>query len=434
MTRLRRRLVVSAAVFAAAWVTLGPRLTARSVVTAKAEEVGLSSERLQRISQLNQRYIDDKQLSGVVSVVARRGRIAYFEAQGSMDIEAHTAMRKDAIFRIASMSKPITGVAIMMLMEEGRLRLTDPVSRFIPEFKEMKVAVLKHPGAPPPATTAGEAPPVPDYYTVPAAREITIRDLLTHTSGLESGTLGNRVGARIAPRDVSKTLADQIPRLAGVPLDFQPGAQWTYSPLAGIDTLGRIVEIVSGQTFDRFLKDRLFDPLGMRDTSFAPAADRQPRLMTLYNRSPRGLQRGETPGWLATRTFFSGGGGLWSTAEDYAQFAQMLVAGGELNGKRFLSPRTVDLMASNHVGDLYGGAGAGTRVQGMGFGLTVEVVLDAVTANRRTSNGSFGWDGAFGTHFWVDRKEQLIGVLMVQTPGTGITRDFENAVMQAIVD
>jgi CubicO group peptidase (beta-lactamase class C family) len=432
MRKLLRPLFLSAAVIAAAAVTVGPRLAARSVAPGRAEEVGLSSERLQRITQLNQRYIDDKQLSGVVSLVGRRGRIAYFEAQGSMDLEAHTAMRKDAIFRIASMSKPITGVAIMMLMEEGRLRLTDPVSRFIPEFKEMKVAVLKNPGAPVPAAAAGEAPPVPDYYTVPAAREITLRDLLTHTSGLESGTLGNRVGARIAPRDVGKTLADQIPRLAGVPLDFQPGAQWTYSPLAGIDTLGRIVEIASGQTFDRFLKERLFDPLGMRDTSFAPADDRKPRFVTLYNRSPRGLQRADTPAWLATRTFFSGGGGLWSTAEDYAQFAQMLAAGGELNGKRFLSPRTIDLMAGNHVGDLY--SGAGTRVQGMGFGLTVEVVLDAVKANRRTSNGSFGWDGAFGTHFWVDRKEQLIGVLMVQTSGTGITRDFENAVMQAIVD
>lgn len=434
MNKLPRPLFVSAALVAAAAVAAGLHVDARSAAAAKAEEVGLSSERLQRITQLSQRYIDDKLLSGVVAVVGRRGRIAYFEAQGAMDLEGRTAMRKDAVFRIASMSKPITGIAILMLMEEGKVRLTDPVSRFIPEFKEMKVAVLKNPAAPLPGAAAGETPPVPDYYTVPAAREITIRDLLTHTSGLESGNLGSRVGARIAPRDVTKTLADQIPKLAGVPLDFQPGSQWTYSPLAGIDTLGRIVEIASGQTFDRFLKERLFDPLGMRDSSFAPADDRKPRFVTLYNRSPRGLQRAETPAWLATRTFFSGGGGLWSTAEDYAQFAQMLVNGGELNGRRFLSPRTVDLMASNHVGDLYTGAGAGARRQGMGFGLTVEVVLDAVKANRRTSNGSFGWDGAFGTHFWVDRKEQLIGVLMVQTSGTGITGDFENAVMQAIVD
>src|SRR4051812_328630 len=258
----------------------------------------MSSDRLQRVTDVIKSYIDSGQISGAVTMVSRKGRIAYFEAQGLMDVEAHTAMRKDAIFRIASMSKPVTGVAILMLLEEGRLRLTDPVSRFIPEFKEMKVAVLKNPGAPLPAAAAGETPSLPDYYTVPAAREITIRDLLTHTSGLESGTLGSRVGARIAPRDVGKTLADQIPHLAAVPLDFQPGAQWTYSPLAAMDTLGRIVEILSGQSYDRFLKERLFDPLGMRDTSFAPSDDRKPRFVTLYNRSPRGLQRGETPAWL----------------------------------------------------------------------------------------------------------------------------------------
>jgi CubicO group peptidase (beta-lactamase class C family) len=201
-----------------------------------------------------------------------------------------------------------------------------------------------------------------------------------------------------------------------------------------MDTLSRIVEVASGQTYDQFLKTRLFDPLGMKDTAFFVTGDRASRVAALYGRSPRGLEKQDTPAWLATKTFFSGGGGLWSTAEDYAQFAQMLVNGGELNGQRILSPRTVDLMATNHVGNLYTGAGAGGRAQGMGFGLSMEVVLDAVDANRRTSGGSFGWDGAFGTHFWVDPKEKLIGVLMVQTPGTGVTRDFENAVMQAIVD
>jgi CubicO group peptidase (beta-lactamase class C family) len=432
MKKLLRSSVVCAAIVAAAALAPGLHVHAGSVANGKPEDVGLSSERLQRITQLNQHYIDDKQLSGVVSVVARRGRIAYFEAQGAMDLDAHAALRRDAIFRIASMSKPVTGVAIMMLMEEGKLRLTDPVSRFIPDFKEMKVAVPKESKAP--AAAQGQAAPAPEYYTVPAAREITIRDLLTHTSGLESGSLGNRIGARVAPRDVTKTVADWVSHLPAVPLDFQPGSQWTYSPLAGMDTLGRIVEIASGQPYDQFLKQRVFEPLGMKDTSFAPPADRKPRLMTLYGRTPHGLERQDTPAWLATSTFFSGGGGLWSTAEDYAQFALMLASGGELNGKRFLSPRTIDLMGSNHVGDLYSGAGAGTRVQGMGFGLSVEVVLDPVKANRRTSAGSFGWDGAFGTHFWVDRKEQLIGVLMVQTPGTGITRDFENAVMQAIID
>ncbi len=393
----------------------------------------MASARLPRIHDTVQRYLDAGQLAGAVTLVARRGRVAHFEAHGVMDLDAKTPMRKDAIFRIASMSKPVTGVAIAMLIEEGKVRLTDPVSRFIPSFKDTQVAVIK-PGYVAPAVPAGQPAPIPDYYSVPATREITVKDLLTHTSGLESGSLGNRLGGRIAPRDVTKTLADQVPNLAKVPLDFQPGSQWTYSLLAGMDTLSRIVEIAAGQTYEQFLKQRLFEPLGMKDTGFFVPADKVSRIAGLYNRTPKGIEKADTPAWLATKTFFSGGGGLWSTAEDYAQFAQMLVNGGELNGTRILGPRTIEYMATNQVGTLYTGAGAGGRAEGLGFGLSMEVVLDNVRANRRTSNGSFGWDGAFGTHFWVDSKEKLIGVLMVQTPGTGVTRDFENAVMQAIVD
>jgi CubicO group peptidase (beta-lactamase class C family) len=312
------------------------------------------------------------------------------------------------------------------------VRLTDPVSRFIPEFKNTKVAIVKASQASPAAPTASGQPREPETYTVPAEREITIRDLMTHTSGLESGGAGTREGARISPRSTSSNLAAYIPTLGVVPLDFQPGTAWRYSALAGIETLGRIVEIASGQTFDQFLKTRIFDPLGMRDTAFYPTDDRASRVVTLYERKDGKLTRTDTPGWLATKTLFSGGGGLWSTAEDYMQFAQMLVNGGALNGKRLLSPRTVDLMATNHVGDLY--AGVAQRLKGMGFGLTVEVVLDNVAANRRESNGSFGWDGAFGTHFWVDPKEQLVGLLMIQEPVGQLSRDFENAVMQAIVE
>jgi CubicO group peptidase (beta-lactamase class C family) len=407
-------------------------LTAGVMPSGKPEDVGLSAERLQRINEVVQRYIDSGQISGAVTAVSRRGRVAHFEAQGLMDIASKTPMRKDAIFRMASMSKPVTGVAILMLMEEGKIRLNDPVARFIPEFKGSKVAVTR-PLPPGPPAAPGQPPREPEIYTVPADREITIRDLMTHTSGLESGGAGTREGARIAPRDTSKTLADYIPQLGAVPLDFQPGTQWRYSALAGIETLGRIVEVVSGQTFDQFLKQRIFDPLGMKDTAFYPADDRMSRVVTLYRRTPKGLERDETPSWLATKTLFSGAGGLWSTADDYMQFAQMLENGGVLNGKRLLSPRTVDLMASNHVGDLYHGAG-GTPIRGMGFGLTVEVVMDGVDANRRESNGSFGWDGAFGTHFWVDRKEQLVGLLMVQESTGPLMRDFENAVMQAIVE
>ncbi len=433
MRTTRRTTLIAATLLLAALTVTSHGAGVGIPPAARPEEVGFSSDRLPRIHQTVQRYLDNGQLAGAVTLVARRGRVAHFEAHGVMDLETKTPMRKDAVFRIASMSKPVTGVAIAMLMEEGKLRLTDPVSRFIPSFKDVQVAVIK-PGYVAPPAVAGQPAPIPDYYTVPANREITVRDLLTHTSGLESGNLGNRVGARIAPRDVSKTLADQVPNLAKVPLDFQPGSQWTYSLLAGMDTLSRIVEIASGQTYDQFLRERLFGPLGMNDTGFFVPAEKTARIAGLYNRTPKGIVRGETPAWLSTTTFFSGGGGMWSTAEDYAQFAQMLVNGGELNGKRLLSPRTIGYMATNHVGELYSGAGAGSRVQGMGFGLSMEVVMDNVRANRQTSNGSFGWDGAFGTHFWVDPKEKLIGVLMVQTPGTGVTRDFETAVMQALVD
>jgi CubicO group peptidase (beta-lactamase class C family) len=409
-------------------------LTAGVVPNSKPEDVGMSSERLQRVGQVIQRYMDAKDLAGAVSLVSRRGKVAYFEAQGLMDVDHKAPMRKDAIFRMASMSKPVTGVAILMLLEEGRIRLNDPVSKFIPEFKDTKVAIEKpQPGGSQAGGGRGQVARATEIYTVPANREITIRDLMTHTSGLESGGAGTREGNRIAPRDTSSNLAAYIPKLGAVPLDFQPGTQWRYSALAGIETLGRIVEVVSGQTFDQFLKQRIFDPLGMKDTAFYQPEEKTPRVANIYTVSPKGLTRQDTPDWLATRTLFSGGGGLWSTADDYLQFAQMLVNGGELNGKRLLSPRTVDLMASNHVGDLFADSSAARA--GMGFGLTVEVVVDQIAANRRTSNGSFGWDGAFGTHYWVDRKEQIAGLLLIQrSTYAQLNRDFENAVMQAVIE
>jgi CubicO group peptidase (beta-lactamase class C family) len=215
-----------------------------------------------------------------------------------------------------------------------------------------------------------------------------------------------------------------------VPIDFQPGAEWRYSGLDGIDTLGRIVEVASGLTFDRFLKERIFDPLGMKDTTFVPQAAQMPRAASVYRRADNELVKQENPSFFPSQMYFSGGAGLWSTAEDYLQFAQMLVNGGTLNGKRLLSPRTVDLMGSNHVGDLYS-----RSRPGMGFGLTVEVVTNPVAANRRQGEGSFGWDGAYGTHFWVDRKEQIAGLLLIQQGlQAQLNRDFENAVMQSIID
>ena len=423
------------AVVLAALCALTLTLTA-AVPSGKPEDVGLSSERLARINDVVQRYIGAKEIAGAVTVAARRGKIAHFEAQGMTDLESKAPMRKDGIFRIASMTKPVTGVAILMLVEEGKVRLTDPVSRFIPEFKDTTVAVVKSgpEGSAPAPSGRGRGAPPQEITLVPASRPITVRDLLTHTAGLGSGGAGSRETNRVAPRNPAGNLAAHVPKLGAAPLDFQPGTEWRYSGLEGIDTLGRIVEIASGLTFDQFLRQRIFEPLGMKDTTFVPTDDRQPRVVSLYGRSPEGmLTRQETPGWLATKTYFSGGAGLWSTAEDYTQFAQMLASGGQLNGKRLLGPRTVDLMGSNHVGDLYAASGAGRR--GMGFGLTVEVVMDPVAANQRRSAGSFGWDGAFGTHFWVDPKEQIAAVLMIQrSVNVALNRDFENAIMQAIID
>ncbi len=398
--------------------------TGTEVPAGTPEETGLSADRLHRIGQVIQRAIDAKQISGAVTVVARRGHVAHFEAHGLKDIEANAPMRKDTIFPIASMTKPLTGVSIMILVEAGKVRLSDPVSRFIPEFRDTEVAV-------PRSTSESEEDSI---YTVPAHREVTVRDLITHTSGLVSGGAGSDAASRIAPRKRTDDLAGWVAALGAAPLDFQPGSQWAYSGLAGIDTLGRIVEVASGLTFDEFLRQRIFDPLGMTDTAFNVSDDRMPRVVTLYRRTPDGLERRPVPEWVATKTLFSGGGGLWSTAEDYLQFAQMLVNRGELNGTRLLGSRTVDRMASNHVGDLYAKAGRTGGRPGKGFGLTMEVVLDAVEAGDNRSTGSFGWSGAFGTTFWVDRKEDLTAILMVQTPGGPLRADFQNAVMQAIVE
>jgi CubicO group peptidase (beta-lactamase class C family) len=396
---------------------LAAPLNAGDVPLGKPEEAGMSADRLHRIHEAIQRHIDAGEISGAVTLVARRGRIVHFEAHGLMDIESKRPMEKDAIFRIASMSKPITGVAVMMMLEEGKLRLNDPVSKFLPAFANPKVAV--------PKGNAGE------FYVIPAERELTIRDLLTHTNGLMTGGIGSKSGP---PRMVEgDTLAAYIPTLGTAPLDFQPGTQWAYSGYAGPDTLSRIVELVSGQAYDEFLRTRIFQPLAMKDTFFYPPDDRRPRLATLYSKSPKGLLKAENQDGFSLKTYFSGGGGLMSTAEDYLQFAQMLLNGGELHGKRLLSPRTVDLMASNHVGDLFNGK-LGRPAHGMGYGLLVGIVEDSVAAGLRVSNGSFGWDGAYGTQTWIDPREKMVTIVMIQTQVPSVQRDFENAVMQAIVE
>ncbi len=263
------------------------------------------------------------------------------------------------------------------------------------------------------------------------SREITVRDLLTHTSGLVSGGISASEATKVV-RKPTDTLADYLPKLAAVPLAFQPGSRWAYSPSIGFETLGRVVEVASGQTFDKFLRQRVFEPLGMKDTFFYfPPPDRMQRMPTVYQRTPKGMEKAANPDAARSAVYFAGGGGLVSTAEDYLQFGQMLLNDGQLDGKRLLGPRTVELMRSIHIPDTLTG-----RPRGRSFGLSVQVVTDAVASGLAISTGSYGWDGAFGTHFWNDPNEQIVGLMMVQTsnPNREADRDFETAVMQAIVE
>lgn len=388
--------------------------------TAKPEKVGFSTERLKRIDALVQRFMDANRIPGAVTLVARKGRIVHFEAQGVLDIETKKPMRKDTLFAMASSTKPVTAVAILMLIEEGKIQLADPVSKYLPEFKSMKVAVQKEGSS--------------ETELVPAEREITLRDLLTHTSGLATGGSGmSRTPPDLRfPGSPDETLARYTTRLATLPLDFQPGTRWRYSGLAGVDVLGRVVEIASGQPFDVFLRQRIFEPLGMKDTYFVVPDDQRERRATIYQSDGQKLTK-STFTLRFPDGYFSGAGGLVSTAEDFFRFAQMLCNKGQFNGKRLLSPRAVELMASNQVGDMFSGNLG--RAKGMGFGLTVEVVVDAAQAGLFRSNGSFGWDGAFGTHFWVDPKNELVAVLMIQLPGGQIMhRPFETAVLQSLIE
>jgi len=407
---------------------------AGSVPTGKAEDVGLSTERLKRVSEAVDRHIAAGNVAGAVTLVARRGKIAHFDAQGVMDVDTKKPMAKDNLFRLASMSKPITGVAIMMLVEAGKIRLTDPVSRFIPEFTNLNKVAVPRPGsqsAPPGPGAQGRQGNAPVYDVVSVNRPITIADLLKHGSGLVSGGLGAADAARLAPRTPTDTLATYIPKLASVPLDFQPGALWRYSGQAGFDVLSRVVEVVSRQTYDKFLQERLLGPLNMPDTGFFAPASKAARVVTMSESTPNGLR---SVARTDSTVYFSGAGGMMSTAEDYLQFAQMMLNGGELNGRRYLSPQTMALMTSNHTGDMVNGQ-FGRPARGMGFGLSMQVVMDPVAADLRVSKGAFGWAGGTGVSFWVEPAEQIVSIYFVQG-GTGgqLRGDVENAIRQAIIN
>ncbi len=414
-----------------AWLVAAPGLVLQAE-TATPQSVGLSSERLQRVHELVERTIAAGEIAGAVTLVARNGQVAYLEAQGVMDLESKRPMQPDSMFRLASMSKPVAAVAILMLAEEGKVRFSDPVSRFIPAYANIEVGIAKPaapgPGGPPAAAAGGPGGAPPEFYEVPATRQITVLDLLTHTSGLMSGPMGNSAGNAAFNKRHDMGLK-WVEELGASPLEFQPGTRWAYSAVAGFDVLAHIVEIASGQEYSEFLAQRLFGPLGMRDVTFWPSTEQRSRLATVYQRRDGALAASDNPDSMSGQKYHGGGGGLMATAETYAQFAMMLANGGELNGVRILSPRTVELMGSAFIPSTLPG-----RPAGEGYGLGVRVVTDAAARGTWLSEGSFGWSGVYGTHFWADPKENLVGIVLAQTSSRTFLSDFENAVMQALVD
>jgi CubicO group peptidase (beta-lactamase class C family) len=402
--------------------------SAQSLRPASPGSVGLSAERLERLSDTLRAYVDDGQVAGSVTLIARRGRVAYFEAFGERDREADAPMQTDAIFRIASQSKAIVSVAAMTLVEEGKLLLTDPVGQYLPELMETKVAVARDGGG---------------YEVVKAERPITVRDLLTHTSGFGYGngvggdlwTAASQTGYYFA--DKTETIRDSVRRIATLPAHAQPGTQWIYG--YNTDILGALVEVVAGKPLDQALRERVFDPLGMRDTEFYLSRGKEGRLTAVYSQSSGALARAPTPGNAVgqghyvqgPRKNFSGGAGLLSTAADYARFLQMLLNGGELDGRRILGRKTVELMTTSHLADDV------SFNAGQGFGLGFYVVEDLGARGSLGSVGEFGWGGAYHTTYWVDPREELVVVHLTQLVPAGNVDDQAKVralVYQAIVD
>lgn len=404
---------------------------AQELPASKPEAVGLSSERLERIGSVVQRSIDQKLIAGAVTLVVRRGRVAWFKAQGMQDREAGKGMPTDAMFRICSMTKPITSVAVMMLYEEGKFLLNDPVSKYLPEFKNPKVLVK-------PATGA--------TYTIPAPKEITIRDLLRHTSGLtynwddDLGPMYEKADVASGLLQYDGTIADSVKRLAALPLLFNPGDRFEYS--LSVDVLGRLVEVLSGKPLDEFFRAEIFEPLGMKDTYFFPPDNKIDRLASAYTYyDDKGLNRfPDTPiregsfvysadyPTRGPKKLFSGGAGLVSTAMDYARFCQMMLDEGKVGNVRLLSRKSVELMTHDQLGKIGPDQGFG-----LGFG------IDGVKAPLQElgTPGSYEWGGFFFTAFSVDPKEQMIVIFMAQLhPQGGLTldRQVHELAYQAIND
>lgn len=410
-------------------LTLGQQAaSAQTLQRARPEAVGLSSERLKRLGEALDGYVKDGRLPGGVVLVARRGKVAYVEAFGQRDREAKAPMREDSIFRIASQTKALVSVGVMMLQEEGRLLISDPVGKYLPEFRETTVAVPKQGGG---------------YEVVKAKRPITIRDLLTHTSGVGYGggvardrwEAAKITGWYFADRD--EPVGATVSRMAALPFEAQPGEKFVYG--YSTDILGALVERVSGQTLEEFLRARIIEPLGMKDTHFYLPESKADRFAVVYSsKESGGLERAPEPGGMVgqgaylkgPRKSFSGGAGLLSTANDYARFLSMLLNGGELDGKRLLSRKSVELMTVDHIN------GVPYR-EGQGFGLGFSLVKDLGGRGQPGSVGEYGWGGAYHSVYWVDPKEQLVVVYFTQViPARGLDDHdkLRALVYQAIVD
>jgi len=410
-------------------------LVPETLAEAAPESVGMSSTRLGNVNRLVQRYLDEQKLPGAISLVARRGRVVHFETYGEMDAERHKPMQADTIFRFYSMTKPIASVALMTLYEEGRFLLDNPVSRFIPELKDLKVLV------------GGTAD---DYQVREPSRPMTIRDVLMHTSGLVGretaspvGELYRRAGFRGAESD--GTLRDMIRDLAGIPLQCDPGSRWIYG--ISTDLVGYLCEVIGGLPFDRFLEERILGPLGMVDTAFSVPPDKVDRFAANYGPTDGSpaytlLDDPLTSSYTRTRTYFSGSGGLVSTASDYLRFCRMLANGGVLDDVRILGPRTLQLMTMNH---LPGGqdlatmaqSAAETQREGQGFGLGFAVLLDPTVAQVIGTPGEYFWGGAASTAFFVTPAEDLIMIFLTQLRPSStypIRRELRAAVYSAIID
>ena len=416
-----------AALVAVVFVLVPQLLLAQGLTRATPEDVGLSSERLERLTAALQGYVDEGRLPGAVALVARRGQIAYLEAVGYRDIESEAPMTTDAIFRIASQTKALASTGVMLLQEDGKLLITDPVGKYLPAFLETTVAERNDEGG---------------YDVVPSQRPITILDLLTHTAGISYGNgpaadqwyTAGITGWYFADRD--EPVGDVMARLAELPLDAHPGESWIYG--YNTDILGAMIEKISGKTLGEFLGERLFGPLGIDDTHFFVPEDKVDRLATVYSSADEGLDRAPDPGHMVgqgayvegPRTSFSAGAGLLSTATDYATFLQMMLDGGAFDGKRVLSRKTVESMTVDHLGDI-------PFRPGQGFGLGFSVVEDPAALGLPASVGEFGWGGAYHSTYWVDPAEELVVVYLTQLiPARDIDDHgkLRTLIHQAIVD